>query len=413
MTVENQKFDTIYEKENVYRGPKWKIGKIIAIFSIITVTLIIRNLGMVWIYGSIQDQTDVLGADFKIGFMKYFLMILLFALPLVFPIIIRIKNGIYFDEPTDSLIPDVSIGNKILSKIVPILIYVVFGIILAISAVLSLAGAFTVAHLFVLVNLALIFFSAVTLYYYFGTFVLQRAKVSTTYKYIFPTVMMIGSSVVSIGATILGSRAIANALADKAQTFAAENAMLKISDPTEYLKVKPKLLAFSELFDRIDNFTLENAEAGKDITTLAIISAVAIVLGILVACAIYQLTRNFLASVLPSLSLSFGVIVLVNRVREAVNYVITDGPALIVDDEKRLARIMRNKDKMSAESFNEQVSELEAKIADVNAKIEQANSGATVAYVFMGILAAALLAFLGRCVYVFIKTCKAEKTTNN
>ena len=421
MTVENQNFDMTYEKENVYRGPKWKIGKIIAIFAIITVTLIIRNLGMIWIYGSIHDRADVLGSDFKIGFIRYFLMFLLFALPLVFPIIVRAKGGVYFDEPSDSLVPDISIGNKTVSKIVSIMIYVVFAVILGIGAVLSVAGAFTVAHLFVLVNLALIFFSAVTLYYYFGTFVLQRAKVSTTYKYIFPTVMMIGSSAVSIAATVFGSRIIANSIADKAQKFAIENEALLKSDPTEYLKTKPKIYAFSDLFDRIDAFKLENVEAGNDITTLVIISAVAIVLGILVACAIYQLTRNLLTSVVCTLPLSFGVIVLINRVREAVNYVTTDGPALIASETKRLERVVkaRNNLKLSdpkydskLKSFNSQISDLEAKIAEINTKMDQADAGATIAYVFMGILAAVLLVFLGRAVYVFIRTCLAEKKEN-
>ena len=408
MTVENQNFESVYERENVYRGPKWKMGKIIAIFAIITLTLIIRNIGMVWIYGSVYDQVTAFGTEAKIGFMRYFYMVILFAIPLVFPMILRFRNGVYFDEPVDSLTPNT---NKIMS----IILYVVFGIIVGIGGVLSVAGAFTVAHLFVLVNLALIFFSAITLYYYFGTFVLQRAKVSTALKYVFPTLMMIGSSVISVVATIFGSRAIANSLADKAQKFAAENTDLEIE---EFIEKKPKILAFHDLFERIDSFKLENAELGKDITTLVIISAVIIVLGVLVACAIYQLTRNFLTAAVPTLALSFGCIVLVNRIREAANYVITDGPAEIESISKRLSRTEKAihnlkpsdpKYDMKLETYKAQIAEYKADIQEVTNKMDQADNGKIVAYVFMGILAAALLIFLGRCIYVFIKTCKEEK----
>ena len=415
MTVENQNLEVALERENVYRGPKWKMGKIFAIFAIVTVTLIIRNLGMVWIYGSIYDEVTAYGFDLKIGFMRYLYMIILFALPLIFPLIVRIKNGVYFDEPSDSLMPNAN-------KAVSIILYVVFGVIVGIGCLLSVAGAFTVAHLFVLVNLALMFFSAVTLYYYFGTFVLQRAKVSTAYKYIFPTLMMIGSSAVSVVATIFGSRAIANSLAEKAQRYAVENSNLEI---TEYIKNKPKILAFHDLFERIDSFKLENAELGKDITTLVIISAVVIVLGILVACAIYQLTRNFLTAVLPSLALSFGGIVLVNRIRESINFVITDGPIEIARIEKSLTRYERFLNNLKptdsrynekAETYKSEIARYSREIEEVTHKMEQADIGKVVAYIFMGILAATLLVFLGRCIYVFVKTCKAEKnqkTENN
>ena len=415
MTVENQNLEVALERENVYRGPKWKMGKIFAIFAIVTVTLIIRNLGMVWIYGSIYDEVTAYGFDLKIGFMRYLYMIILFALPLIFPLIVRIKNGVYFDEPSDSLMPNAN-------KAVSIILYVVFGVIVGIGCLLSVAGAFTVAHLFVLVNLALMFFSAVTLYYYFGTFVLQRAKVSTAYKYIFPTLMMIGSSAVSVVATIFGSRAIANSLAEKAQRYAVENSNLEI---TEYIKNKPKILAFHDLFERIDSFKLENAELGKDITTLVIISAVVIVLGILVACAIYQLTRNFLTAVLPSLALSFGGIVLVNRIRESINFVIKDGPIEIASIEKSLTRYERFLNNLKptdsrynekAETYKSEIARYSREIEEVTHKMEQADIGKVVAYIFMGILAATLLVFLGRCIYVFVKTCKAEKnqkTENN
>lgn len=412
MTVENQNFEASFEGKNVYRGPKWKIGKIIAIFAIITVTLIIRNLGMVWVYGSVYDQVNAYGFEFKIGFLKYFYMILLFAIPLIFPIIVRIKNGVYFDEPSDSLMPNTN-------KAVSIILYVVFGVLIGVGGVLSVAGAFTVAHLFVLVNLALIFFSAITLYYYFGTFVLQRAKVSTAYKYIFPTVMMIGSSAVSLVATIFGSRIIANSLAEKAQKFAADNVALLSDDPAGYLKAMPKIYAFPNLFERIDAFKLENTEAGKDIATLVIISAVIIVIGLLVACALYQLTRNFLSAVVPTIALSFGSIVLVNRVREAINYVITDGPKLIESEAKRLERTekaMRNlkitdsRYEKKKASFESQIAEHKAKIAEIEDKMAQADNGKIIAYVFMGILVAVLLVLLGRSIYVFIKTCKEEKS---
>ncbi|MBQ7333569.1 MAG: hypothetical protein IJW38_04385, partial [Clostridia bacterium] len=85
MTAENQNIETKIETENetekVYRGPKWGIGKIIGFLAIICATMAIRNICMVFVYGSIYGRTIEDSYDMKIGFLNYVFMILLFAIP--------------------------------------------------------------------------------------------------------------------------------------------------------------------------------------------------------------------------------------------------------------------------------------------------------------------------------------------
>ena len=87
-----------------------------------------------------------------------------------------------------------------------IIFYVVVALVMVAPIILFMVGVFTTAYMFVAVNLALLLFSSVAVFYYFGTYMLQRARMPLSKKYALPTVMMIVTSlvsfVISVGAVV-------------------------------------------------------------------------------------------------------------------------------------------------------------------------------------------------------------------
>ena len=151
----------------------------------------------------------------------------------------------------------------------------------------------------------------------------------------------------------------------------------------------PKLLTFIDTFKG-------SAESLMDILLPTIIAAVFVILGMILAGFIYQMTRNILYAVAPSLVLSFGGIVLVNRLREAISYLATT-PALIEKEQERLRRAYAQVTKDT----------IQARIDKYEAGMIEAESSQLATYIFIGIFMVALLVLLGRCICAFVKTTKA------
>ena len=192
MTAEKKYVDDF---ESSYQGKTWGIGKIIGIFAVVFACLVVRDIGMTFIYGSIYDKFAEEGVEASISIMNYVYMILLYLLPMVLPMILRFTCGAYDNEIENPLFPSFN------SKVLNILMYVVAGIVCVVPVVLFVAGLFTAAYMFVTVNLALLVFSSVVTFYYLGTYILQRARVSLVKKQILPTVLMVATYIPTMLAT--------------------------------------------------------------------------------------------------------------------------------------------------------------------------------------------------------------------
>lgn len=197
MTVEN--VNVVDEYVNVYQGKKWGAKKIFGILAAVFGTFVVRDIIMALIYGTIYDRTYAEGGkmDSAIDFVIYALMILAFAIPLILPIVLRATQGAYFDEVESPLIPSYT------SKAKNIVIYVLVGVCAVLPLMLSLIGIFNTVYMFIGVNLALVLVTNVVIFYYFGTYMLQRAKQTTAQKYKTTTLMMIVTNLAAIVTSVL------------------------------------------------------------------------------------------------------------------------------------------------------------------------------------------------------------------
>lgn len=309
MTAEKQYVDDF---ANEYRGKKWSIFAIIGIMVAIAFTIALRDIGMVFVYGSIYDKIAEVGAaKATVSFMSYVFMLLLYIVPLILPLVLRLTKGAYYDEPQASLIP--SFGNKFLNALL------IVGIVAAgvVPVVLCIVGVFTSAYMFVALNLLLMLLSTVVIFYYFGTYALQRMKLGLFFKYILTNGAMVAVSVVATLAT------------------------LGVVFVLGILGVNVSLVSHMQRFLETWDFTAFMIQAAVMFVTIGL---AAIISGF-----IYNYSQNILYSVIPTFALSFSNIILFQRAREAQNF-IQNAEAVILSQEEKIA-------------------ERQTKIADVQAKI--------------------------------------------
>lgn len=339
MTAEKQYVDDF---DSAYQGKTWTMGKMFGIMLVVCVAMAIRDIGMVFVYGSIYDKIALEGADASISFMNYVFMVLLYALPLILPVVLRLTNGAYDNEIESPLMPTF---NK---KAATIIMYVVIGIVAIVPLVLFMVGVFTSTYMFVALNLALLLFSTVATFYYFGTYMLQRARKSLSQKYVIPTVMMV---VVSLAAFVVAGGVVAG----------LHFGGVKVPLVTH-------LIGFLENWDLVE-FII------KAVGMFAIVGLACIVAGLL-----YNLTQNMIYAAIPAFLFSYANIILLQRAREASTYLLTAGKNL--EDYKN---------KLAAATDPKNIENFTSKIADLEANIPAEQIGMIACYAFMGIMVAVLL----------------------
>lgn len=350
MTAENQ---TVELRRNTYQGKKWSIFALIGIFVVVAITFVIRDVGMAYVYSSIYDGLFEEEPK-KIGLLQYAITVLLCILPMILPFILRMTKGAYYDEPSRSVIPTFS------TKFLTVLMYIVVIGGAVLPFVLFVAGLFTSAYLFVSYHLLLLILSSVTIFYYFGTYFLQRVKASLAVKYIVPTVIMVVVSVISIAASI-------------GAVFALDALGMNVS-LIDHMKT------FMESWNKLE-FTL------TAVFMIGFISCAVLLAGL-----IYNMSQNILYSALPSVVLTGANFALINRIKEArVNLANFD-----VELQELKERLEMTKNEKAKERIREDIAALEEGLPFENTAV-------IICYVVMGILAALLLIIFIRTIVGLIR----------
>ena len=346
MTAENKYVDDF---KSSYQGKTWKLSRIIAIFAVVFVCLVVRDLGMTFIYGSIYDKFAEEGIKASISIMNYVYMVLLYILPMVLPLVLRFTCGAYDNEIENPLLP--SFNNKTLN----LLVYVVAGLICVIPVVLLAVGLFTAAYMFVTLNLALLIFTSVVTFYYLGTYILQRARVSLAKKHILPNVFMVATAVPAM----LVTAGIAFLL----------HKLGKITLITHFL-------GFAEKWD---------------MTELIIKGSgmfVIIALALLVAGLLYILTQNIIYSATPAVVFANANIILLQRLKETADY---------------FAKIESTKLSIAQATRPTQKAQLESTLKELMLSFDTEATAEILCYVLIGVMVLVLVALLLRAVFGLIK----------
>ena len=395
MTAEKQYVDDF---SNEYRGKKWSIFAIIGIMVLVCITIAIRDIGMVFIYGSIFDKIAVDGAaKASVSFMSYVYMLLLYVVPLILPIVLRLTKGAYYDEPQTSLIP--SFGSKALN----VLVYVVLVLAGIVPLVLCMVGIFTGPYMFVALNIMLMLLSTVVIFYYFGTYILQRAKQGLIAKYILTNGMMVAVSA--------------------AAGFIAIAVVVILSLLGVNVTLMDHMTRFHELWET------------NQFITQALVMFVTIGLATIISGLIYNYSQNILYSVIPTFGLSFANVVLLQRAREAYNFIQTSEAGILGYEEKiaeRLTKIEGIKQKIAAldpnsksyiktlerhnkdiDKANRDIANFETKIADLKADLPIEQICMILCYVLVGVMIVAISAVgayaLIRVIVHLVQARKAKK----
>lgn len=355
MTAEKQYVD---EFESAYQGKTWTKGKIFGIMAVVCIAMVIRDIGMALIYGSIYDKIALEGPDASVSFLNYVFMVLLFALPLVLPMILRFTNGAYDNEIESPLFPSFN------SKSANIIMYVVVGLVCIVPVVLCMVGVFTSAYMFVALNLALLIFTSVTVFYYLGTYILQRARVSLSKKYTLTTLMMVLTSAVALVASVGATVGL---------HYAGVGSL--ITHMSEYIK-------------------------NWDMTEL-IIKAVLMLVVVTMACIIsgllYNLTQNIIYAGVPTFVFAYSNIILLQRAKEASDFLASAAKNLDTYKDK-LATAVKEKD----------IANYTQKIAEIEEKMPVQQAGMIISYVLIGIMVVALVAIGVRAVIGLSKNLKEK-----
>ena len=398
MTAEKQYVDDF---ANEYRGKKWSIFAIIGIMILVCFTIAIRDIGMVFVYGSIYDKFADGGANATVSIFSYVFMILLYIIPLIIPAIFRFTKGAYYDEPQTTLLP--SFNSKILNA----LVYIVVVAVGIVPVVLCITGVFTTAYMFVACNIALLLLSTVAIFYYFGTYLLQRAKKGLVAKYILTNVMM-----VLVSGAALAMTAIVILLLS----------LIGVNVPlVEHLK------GFLESWE-MSHFIMQ-----------AITMFVTVSLAVLISGLIYNYTQNMLYSVLPTFTLSFANVILFQRAREAYNFIQTTGAQIdghLAKIDERLAKIATAEEKIAnldpaskkyatnlekytkeIEKANKDIVSFKEKITGLEADLPVEKICMVLCYVLVAVMIVLLAAVgtyaLARLIVHLVETAKAKKAKLN
>ena len=356
MTAEKQYVD---DYVSAYQGKTWSAAKMFGIMLVVCITMAIRDIGMVFVYGSIYDKIALEGVDTSISFMNYVFMVLLYLLPLILPAILRLTNGAYDNEPEAPLFPTLG------SKAANIIMYVVVGLVAVVPVVLFAIGVFTTAYMFVALNMALMIFSSVAIFYYFGTYMLQRARKGLAQKYLITSVLMV---VVSLASFVIAAGAVVG----------LHLAGMNVS-----------------LVEHMTRF-LENWEL-VDLIVKAALMFVTVFLAAIVAGLIYNYTQNIIYSATPAVIFAFSNVVLLQRVREASTY-LTSAAASIADYQKKLEG-----------ASDKNAANYKAKIAELEANIPGEQVSLIICYIFIGIAVVALVAMGAYAVISLMNNLKEAK----
>ena len=230
--------------------------------------------------------------------------------------------------------------------------YIVVVLLAIVPLVLFVTGVFTSAYMFVALNLALLIFSSVTIFHYFGTYMLQRARKGLATKYIFTQVMM---AITMAGAAIITIVVVA--------ILALLGANVSI---IEHMGV------FLEKWDIVD-FILK---------AICMLCTICTALG--VAGFLYHLTQNIIYSSVPTLILSFSNIILLQRVREASSF-LAAAEVNLVDYTSKLESAV-------ASGNQKNIANYQAKIAEIEANLVPETVSMVLSYIFMALIILALVA---------------------
>ena len=343
MTAENKYVDDF---KSSYQGKTWGIGKIIGIFAVVFVCLVIRDLGMTFIYGSIYDKFAEEGIKATISVTNYIYMVLLYLLPLVLPMILRFTCGAYDNEIESPLLP--SFNNKVLN----LLVYAVAGLLCVVPVVLLAVGLFTTAYMFVTLNFALLVFTTVVIFYYLGTYILQRARVSLAKKHILPTVLMVLTSVPAMLVT------------------GGIVAVLNISGKAP---IVTHFLRFAESWDMTELIA-------KGVGMFVIIALALVVAGLL-----YILTQNILYSATPAFVFANANIIILQRLKETSEY---------------FANVSMYKARVADMSLKANVrAQAQRALDELLLNYNKEANAETICYVLIGVMVLVLVALLIRAVF--------------
>lgn len=398
MTAEKQYVDDF---ANEYRGKKWSIFAIIGIMILVCITIAIRDIGMVFVYGSIYDKLlDPVEPAKSVSIWSYVFMLLLYIIPLILPAILRLTKGAYYDEPQASLIPSFN------SKILTALVYVVVVAVGIVPLVLCMVGVFTSAYMFVAVNIALMLLSTVVIFYYFGTYILQRAKKGLAAKYIITNVMMVVVSAVAMVITAV--------------------VILLLSLIGVNVSLIGHLKTFLESWDMVA-FIIQ-----------AVTMFITISLATLISGLIYNYTQNILYSVVPTFVLSFSNIILFQRAREAVKFIensernIAEQYAKIAGRLDKIKGYVEKRDKLNPahkdyaknldrynkniEKAEKDIANFENKIADLEKSLPVERICMILCYVLVAVVIVVISAVgayaLARLIMHIVETSKTKKARN-
>ena len=357
MTAEKQYVDDF---SNEYRGKKWSIFAIVGIMILVCLTIAIRDIGMVFVYGSIFNKFETVGAAATVSIWSYVFMLLLYIVPLIIPAIFRLTKGAYFDEPQSSLIPSFN------SKVLTVMLYAVVVVLGIVPVVLCTVGVFTTAYMFVAANIALMLLTTVTIFYYFGTYILQRAKKGLVAKYILTNVMMVVVSAVAMIVTAIVVLFLV---------------LIGVKVP-----LVEQMKGFLESWNTV-SFIIQ-----------ALTMFVTFCFATLISGLIYNYTQNILYSVVPTFALSFANIVLFQRAREASLYIqsaeaeisnqlakIAEKETKISDYQKKIANLDPSSKKYEAnlEKYTKNIDKAHNDIANFEAKIANLKDGVPVERICM------------------------------
>jgi len=374
MTAEKQYVD---EFESAYQGKTWSKGKIFGILLVVFIGLVVRDIGMSFIYGSIYDKFAEEGLDATISFVNYVYMVLLYALPMVLPMILRFTNGAYDNEIESPLLP--SFNNKVVS----VLMYVVIGLVSVVPVVLFVVGMFTTAYMFVSFNLALLIFTSVVTFYYLGTYILQRARVPLAKKHSLPTVFMVVTSVpamiVSIGViVILYFTGVNTSLITHLLEFIKDWNLL------EYIIKDWNLLEFIKYWNwNLIEFIL------KAVGMFGIIAFSTLVGGLL-----YTYTQNIIYSATPVFLFANASVIIMQRLKETADFFKS-----VFDYEAKIA----------ATTDEKQLNSLNSKLTELKANMPEEIVGTVLGYLLIALVVAVLVFIAIYAITGLAKVRKAAK----
>ena len=393
MTAEKQYVD---DYSSAYQGKTWSIFAVIGIMALVCIAMAVRDIGMVAVYGSIYDKIALEGSNnVSVSFMSYVFMVLLYLIPLVVPAIIRLTGSAYDNEPEASILPSFN------SKILNIVMYVVVAAIAIIPTVLCIVGVFTSAYMFVGLNIALLIFTSATVFQYFNTYLLQRARRGLVAKYVLSFVAMgvvMTVSTVITAVVVLPLNLISTSVPAIGELLGKIGANFSLVGHIGRFIENWNVFGFlSETFGELIPLMNLADFALKGLCMLCTVATALVAAGLL-----YHLTQNLIYASIPSIVLSFANVVLIQRVTEALKFFNTEMP-----------KIAEYTEKLNATTDPKKIADFESKIAAIETNIVPEALSMGLSYILIGcvcfVLAAIAVYGIVRLVMNIVEASKAKK----